>query len=137
MGSSPHVWLCACKSAPLAHRLLVSIGPSPHLWFSHAKHRLLDQHTSLYGYQTAPVVLCIQNSVISRRITSFYCFQPSSLVLCIQNSDLSTNIACLYGSQTSLVIFCLQNSVPVIRMTSVHGFSDFWIEITNLYESQT
>ena len=63
MGFSPHVWFCACKSATLAYELLVSIGPSTHLWFLHAKQRLLDQHTGLYGYQTSPVVLCIQNSV--------------------------------------------------------------------------
>ena len=121
MGSSPHVWFCACKSATLAHELLVSIVPSPDLWFLHAKQRLLDQHPSLYGYQTSPVVLCIQNSVISPRNTSFYRFQPSSVVLCIQNGDLRTKIACLYGSQTSPVIFCMQNSVPSIRITSLYG----------------
>ena len=52
MGSIPHVWFCACKSATLAHELLVSIGPSPHLWFSHAKQRLWNKHTSPYCYQT-------------------------------------------------------------------------------------
>ena len=30
--------------ATLAHELLVSMGPSPHLWFLHAKQRLLDQN---------------------------------------------------------------------------------------------
>ena len=35
---------CACTSACLASELLVSIGPSPHLWFLHAKQRLLDQN---------------------------------------------------------------------------------------------
>ena len=99
------MWFCACKSATLAHELQLPIGPSPHLWFLHAKQRLLDQHTSLYGHQISPVVLCIQNSVINTRITSFYGFQPSSVVLCIQNSDLRTKIACLYGSQPSCVVF--------------------------------
>ena len=99
------MWFCAWKSATLAHELLVSIGPSSHLWFLHAKQRLLDQHTSLYGYQTSPVVLCIQNSVVSTRNTSFYEFQPSSVLLCIQNSALRTKIACLYGSQPSCVVF--------------------------------
>ena len=28
--------------ATLAHELLVSMGPSPHLWFLHAKQRLLE-----------------------------------------------------------------------------------------------
>ena len=35
---------CAWKTATLAHELLVSMGPSPHLWFLHAKQRLLDQN---------------------------------------------------------------------------------------------
>ena len=96
MDSSPHVWFCACKSATLAHELLVSVGPSPHLWYLHAKQRLLYEHTSLYGFQTSTVASCIQNSVISTRITYFYGFQPSSVVLCIQNSDLRTKIACLW-----------------------------------------
>ena len=119
MGSSSHLWFCVCKSASLAHDLLVSIGPSPLQWFSQAKQRLLYLHTSLYG---CPVVLCIQNRVISTRITSFNGFQPSSVVLCIQNSDLKTKIACVYGSHTSLVIFCMQNSVPSIRISSLYGF---------------
>ena len=105
MGSNPYLWFCACKSATLAHELLVSLCPSPHLWFLHAKQRLVDQHTSFYGYQTSPVALCIQNRVISTRITCFYGFQSSSVVLCIQNSALRTKIACLYGSQPSCVVF--------------------------------
>ena len=145
MGSTSHLWFCVCKSATLAHHLLVSIGPSPLLCFLHAKQRLLDQHTSLYGYQTSPVILCIQNSVISTRITSFNRFQPSSVVLCIQNSGLRTKIACFYGSQTSPVVlfmqysdlmttiahvfgsqtshvtFCIQTSVPSIRIPSLYG----------------
>ena len=35
---------CACKTACLAPELLVSIIPSPHQWFLHAKERLLDQN---------------------------------------------------------------------------------------------
>ena len=88
----------------------------------HAKQRLLDQHTSLYVYQTSPVVLCIQNNVISTRITSFYGFQPSSVVLCIQNGDLRTKMACFYGSQTSPVVLSMQYSVISNRITSLYGF---------------
>ena len=122
MGSSPHLWSCACKTATLAYELLVSIGPSPHLWFLCAKQWLVDQHTSLYGYQTSPVVLCMLNIVITSRMTSFYGFQPSSVVFFIQNSDLMTKIACLYGYKTSPVIFCMQNSEPSIRITSLYVF---------------
>ena len=70
-GSSPHLWFCACKTETLAYELLVSIGPNPHLWFLYAKQPLVDQHTSLYGYQTSPVILWMQNCDFMTRITSF------------------------------------------------------------------
>ena len=34
----------AFKTATLPPELLVSMGPSPHLWFLHAKQRLFDQN---------------------------------------------------------------------------------------------
>ena len=97
------------------------MGPSPHLWFLHAKQRLLDQSTSLYGCQTSPVVLCMQNSVICTRISSLHGFQPSSVVLCVQNSVLTTRIASLYVSQTSPVDLCKQNSFLSTKITSLYG----------------
>ena len=49
MGSSHNLWFCACKTAPFGQELQVSVGPRPHLWFLHAKQRLLDQnHKSLW-----------------------------------------------------------------------------------------
>ena len=109
-GFQPLSVIFACKTATFGHELLDSIGPSPLLWFLHAKQRLLDQHTGLYGYQTSPVVLSIQNSVISTRNTSFYGFQSSSVVLCIQNSVISTWITSLYWSQPSCVVFGCQTA---------------------------
>ena len=44
MCSSPRLWFYACKTATLALELLVSMGPSTHLCFLHAKQRLLDQN---------------------------------------------------------------------------------------------
>ena len=44
MGSSLHLWFCACKTAPLGPELQVSVGSRPHLWFFHAKQRLLEQN---------------------------------------------------------------------------------------------
>ena len=43
MGSSPHLWLSARKTATLGLELLVSVGPRPLQWFLHAKQRLLKQ----------------------------------------------------------------------------------------------
>ena len=37
-----HLCFSACKTACLASEILVSMGPSPQLWFLHAKQRLLD-----------------------------------------------------------------------------------------------
>ena len=44
MGPCPHLWFCACKTATLGPELQVSVGPSPHLLFLHAKQRLLNQN---------------------------------------------------------------------------------------------
>ena len=144
MGPRHDLSFCAFTTAWLAPELLGSLGPNPHLWFLHAKQRLLDQSTSLLGYQTSSVVLCMQNSVICTRIKSLYGFQLSPVVLCMQNSafrtritslwrridptccfckqnnDFWTRITSLYGSQTSPVIFCLQNSVPSFRITRLY-----------------
>ena len=76
MGTSPHQSFSEWKSAWLASELLVSRGPSPRLWFLDAKQRLLTRITSLHGYQPSPVVLWMQISVISIRITSLYWSQP-------------------------------------------------------------
>ena len=43
MGSSPHLWFCARKTATLGLELQDSVGPRPHLCFLHVKQRLLDQ----------------------------------------------------------------------------------------------
>ena len=109
------------KTACLTSELLVSMGPSPHLWFWMQNSDLWTGITSLYGSQTWPSVLCMYDSVISTRITRLYGFQPSSVVLSIQNSNLMTAIACVYGYQTSPVVFYMENSVASIRITSACG----------------
>ena len=145
MGPSHNLWFYACKTAWLVPELQVSMGLSPRLCFLHAKQRLWTRITSLYGSQTSPVLLCMQNSVICTKMTSSHGFQPSSVVLCMQNSDFRTRITSLcrwrdhtcgfcmqnsdfwtritsvHGSQTSPLIFCMQNSVLSIRITSLHG----------------
>ena len=44
-GSQPSSVVFACKTAWLASESLVSMGPSPHLWFLQAKQRLLDPNS--------------------------------------------------------------------------------------------
>ena len=55
MGSSPHLWFCACKTATLAYELLVSFGLSPRLCFLHAEQRLLEPN---YKSLEVPVLSC-------------------------------------------------------------------------------
>ena len=116
MGPRPHLSFCAFKTAWLTSELLVSMGPSPHVCLLDAKERLLDRNnkslwvpalmyafwmqksdfwtglTSLYGSQTKPVVLCMQNSVISSWITSLYGFQPSSVVFAYKTATLGPDL---------------------------------------------
>ena len=66
--------------------------------------------TSLYGSQTSPVDLRMQNSVLRSRMRLAYWSQPSSEVLCIQNSDFSIRITSLCGSQSSFVAFACKTA---------------------------
>ena len=43
--SQPSSVVFGCKTATLGPDLQVSMGPSPHLWFLHAKQRLLDPNS--------------------------------------------------------------------------------------------
>ena len=148
MGPRHHLSFCACNTAWLAPELQVSMCPSPHLWFLHAKQRILDQNfkslwvpalicgfcmqksafwiriTSLYGSHISPILLCIQNSVIWTWISSLYGFQPSSVVLCMQNGDFRNRITSLCRWIDPTCGFRMQNS-------------DIWTRIASLYGSQT
>ena len=103
--------------------------------------------TSLYRSQTSPVVLCIQNCVISARKPVSMGPSPH-LWFCMQNSDFWTIIKSLYGYQTSPVVMCIQNSVLSTRISRLYGFhrsllvlcmqnGDFRTRITSLCGSKT
>ena len=66
--------------------------------------------TSLYGSQTSPVVLWMQNSVLRSRKTLVYWSLPSSVVLCIQISTFSIRITGLHESQPSFVAFACKTT---------------------------
>ena len=129
MGPKYDLSFCAGKTAWLAPELLVSMGPSPHLWFLHANQWLLDQN---YKFQWVPDLTCpfvyakqcdmyqniksiwvpdlicgfwMQNSHFWTRITNLYGSQTSPVFLCIQYSVISNRITCLYGSQPLSVVF--------------------------------
>ena len=101
--------------------------------------------TSLYGSQTSPVDLWMQNNVISIRNTSLYgshspfvVFEcktstlgpelqvsmgprPHRWFFCIRNSVFSTRIASLYLSLRSSEVLCIRNSVIMTRINSLYG----------------
>ena len=79
MGPRPHLWFFTFKTEPLEQELQVSMGPSPHLWFCD----IMTRFNSVYGSQTSPVVLCMQNNAIRIRNTSLYGSQsPCEIFAC-------------------------------------------------------
>ena len=117
--------------------------PSPHLWFLHAKQRILYKNFKSLWVPALICGFCMPNSefwpkslwvpdltcpfvqskgVICTRISSLYWFQPSSVALCLQNSDFRTRLASLYGSQTSSVVLSTHNSVLSTRMNRLYRF---------------
>ena len=123
----------ACKTAWLASELLVSMGPSPHVWVLDAKWCLLDRnnkslcvpditcrfvHALQRDYHQKHLSLWVPAltfgfsvlnsdfwSVLSTKLKRQYCLQPSPMVLCMQNSDFRTRITSLCGSNTPPVVF--------------------------------
>ena len=110
MGPRPHLSLCACKTTRLTSESLVSMGPSLHLCFLHAKLRLYDQNYRSLWVPALICGFCIQNSEFRIRITSLYGSQTSPVDLCIQNNVISTRITSLYGSQPSFVVFACKTA---------------------------
>ena len=105
MGPTHDLPFCACKPAWLASESLVSMCPSPHLWFLHAKQRILDQNFKSLWVPALICGFCMQSSAFLIRITNLYGSHISPILLCMQNSVICTRITSLYGSQPSSVVF--------------------------------
>ena len=103
MGPSPYLSFCACKTAWLASEILVSSGPSTRLWFLDAKQRLFTRITSLQGYQPSPVVLWMQISVISIRITSLYWSQPVPVAFACKPAPFGAELQVSIGPSLHLL----------------------------------
>ena len=87
----PHLIYCffAFKTASLAPDLQVYMSPSPHLLFFCIHNSvIMTRINSLYGSQTSPVVVYMQNNEINTRITSLYGSQPSSVVFACKTATL-------------------------------------------------
>ena len=96
---------CASTTSRLASEILVSMVHCPHLWILVAKQQLLDENTSLYRYQTSPVVLCMQNSLISTRITSLNGSLPSTVVFACKTVTFGPDLQVSVGPRHDLS-FC-------------------------------
>ena len=105
-----HLSFCAGKTTWLASEILVSLGPSPHLWFLHAKQRLLDQNYKSLFVPDLTYGFCIQKSDFSTRIACLYWIQTSPVILRIQNNVISTRNTSLNGSQPSSVVFACKTT---------------------------
>ena len=88
---------CACTTACLTSEILFSMGPSPHLWFLHAKRRVLYPNNECLWSQTSPVILYMQNSVISIRITSLYGSQALSVVFACKTASFGAELQVSIG----------------------------------------
>ena len=105
--------------------ILYEFQPSS-VFFFHAKQRLYDQTYKLHGSQTSPVVLCMQNNMISNRNT----ISAPICGFCIQNSDFWIRITSLYGSQTSPVDLWMQNRVVRSRIMLVYWSQPSFVAFT-------
>ena len=101
-GSQPSSVVFASKTASFGPELHVSMGPRPHLWFLHAKQRLLDLNYISLWVPGLICGFCMQNSVFWTRITCLYGSQASPVVLCMKNSVISTRILVPMGPSPRL-----------------------------------
>ena len=104
--------------------------------------------SSLFGFQTSPVDLCMQNSAINTRIACLHVSQTSAVVLCMLPSHvISVRITSLYGSQPSFVAFaCNTATSGPESQVSMGPRPHLWFlafktetlapECASLYESQ-
>ena len=89
-GSQPSSVVFACKTATFGSELLVSIGPRLRRLICESKTACLVP--SLHESQTSPVVLYMQNSVISLRNISIYRSQSSFVVFASKTASFRSEL---------------------------------------------
>ena len=68
---------------------------------------------SLFGSQTSPVVLYMQNNGISIRITSLYRYQPSFGVFACKTATLGAELQVSVGPRPHLWFFAFETATLV------------------------
>ena len=119
MGPWPHLLFFVFKAATLAPQFQVSMGLSPHLWFLHAKQDFWIGIKYLFGSQTSPMVLWMQNSVISSRKTSLNGTQTSTEILQAKQRLLDQNYKSLWFPDLTYVFFAFTTatSAPELQIS--------------------
>ena len=149
MGPWLHLWFCACKTGCLVSELLVSMGPSPHVWCLDAKQRLMDRNNNSLWVPDitcrfvhakrrdlhqndksiwVPAFICVFFHAKQRLYDQTYktVWGPDLIYgFCMKTSNFCTEIACLYGSRTHLwfsacKIPCLASELLVSMGPSPH-----------------
>ena len=132
--SQPSSVVLACKTEHFGPEFQVSIGPSPHLRFLHAKQLVLapnykslrvpdltcpcvqskqrDLHQNIKSLLVPALIcgFCMPNSAFWTRISSIYGSQTSTVVLSTHNCELNTRIKWLYWFQPSPVAFACKTA---------------------------
>ena len=103
----------------LAPELQVSMGPSPHLRFLHAKQRLLDQ---IYKSLWAPAIICdfVHKYCDFRiRITSLYGSQLSFVAFACKTAPLGPEIQVSMGPRPHQCFFAFKRATlaPELRVS--------------------
>ena len=110
MGLRHDLSFCACTTACLASEILVSVGPSPHLWFLHAKQRHLDQ---TYKSLRVPDLTCRFVHAIQRNYHQNYCIygsHPFCAVFAFKTAPFGTELQVSMGPRPHLS-FCACKTV--------------------------
>ena len=121
MGPSPHQWFSAFKSATLGTELHVSMGPRPHLWFYACKTAFLaSELLASMGSRPHLWILDANQRLLDQNSKSLWV--PSLICgFCIHNSDFWSRITSLCWSQNSPVVLCMQTTVIIIRFPCLYG----------------
>ena len=101
-GSQPSSVVFACKTANFGSELQVSMGPRLRLLICECKTACLDPELRLSIVRTSYVVLCIQNSDFSIRITSLYGCQPSFVAFAYKTATLGPELQVSMGPSPHL-----------------------------------
>ena len=102
MSPRPDIRICDNKTACLAPKLQVSMGPSIHLWFCAFKRASLAPELQTLWGPDLTWVFVHANIVLSIRMTRLYVSQPPSVVFACKTATLGPELQVPMGSRPRL-----------------------------------